>query len=314
MSPASSSSWLPSSSVVASWRSLAWVQRRGLSTSWLCWRRAVSIPFVRSIAWLARSTGPASATHPHSGSATRLTRCSTSSRCRRPSTVRADSRWCRRLTRASGRPSASRPRLERSSVDTTLHSEVATFPLSFHDRGIREVTFRQGFETEFRDRLSFLVQLGLAGTTPLASVASRKPNGRDIVPRDVLLALVGSQQPPVPIGKPVRYEVLRTVVGGRHRGRRVTVVADCHAPGDAGWGIGPDIDTGAPPSIAVQLMLSGEIALRPGVWAPEQVVPVEPFLRELGRRGMLIRCRKSRTKHSAKMSPSSPWSASWNRW
>jgi lysine 6-dehydrogenase len=180
------------------------------------------------------------------------------------------------------------------AVDTTLHSEVATLPLSFHDRGVREVTFRQGFETEFRDRLSFLVQLGLADTTPLASFASRKPNGCDIVPRDVLLALVGSQQPPVPIGKPVRYEVLRTVVGGRRHGRRVTVVADCHAPGDAGWGIGPDIDTGAPPSIAVQLMLSDEIALRPGVWAPEQVVPVVPLLRELGRRGMLIRCRKGK--------------------
>ena len=182
----------------------------------------------------------------------------------------------------------------RISVDTTLHSEVATLPLSFSDRGVREVTFRQGFETEFRDKLSFLVQLGLAGTAPLTSSAPQKPNGYNIVPRDVLLALVGSQQPPVPIGKPVRYEVLRTVVGGRHRGRPVTVVADCHAPGDAGWGIGPDIDTGAPPSIAVQLMLSGEIELRPGVWAPEQVVPVEPFVRELGRRGMRVTCRKER--------------------
>jgi saccharopine dehydrogenase-like NADP-dependent oxidoreductase len=174
------------------------------------------------------------------------------------------------------------------SVDTTLHSEVATLPLSFKDRGIREVTFRQGFETDFRDKLSFLVQLGLADTTPLASSLS---NGRPIVPRDVLLALVASQKPPVPIGKAVRYEVLRTLVVGTRRGRRVTVTADCHASGEAGWGIGPDIDTGAPPSIAAQLMLSGEIELRPGVWAPEQVVPVEPFVRELARRGMRVTCR-----------------------
>jgi saccharopine dehydrogenase-like NADP-dependent oxidoreductase len=174
------------------------------------------------------------------------------------------------------------------SVDTTLHSEVATLPLSFEDRGIREVTFRQGFETDFRDKLSFLVQLGLADTTPLASSIS---NGRPIAPRDVLLALVASQKPPVPIGKAVRYEVLRTLVVGTRRGRRVTVTADCHASGEAGWGIGPDIDTGAPPSIAAQLMLSGEIELRPGVWAPEQVVPVEPFVRELARRGMRVTCR-----------------------
>jgi saccharopine dehydrogenase-like NADP-dependent oxidoreductase len=112
------------------------------------------------------------------------------------------------------------------------------------------------------------------------------------VPRDVLLALVGRFPAPVPIGKPHRYEVLRTVVGGTHRGRRVTVTADCRAGSDAGWGIGPDIDTGAPPSIAVQLMLSGEIELRPGVWAPEQVVPPGPFVRELTRRAMRVTCRR----------------------
>ena len=177
-------------------------------------------------------------------------------------------------------------------VDTTIHSEVATLPLSFGDRGIREVTFRQGFDTEFRDRLSFLVQLGLAETTALASSLSQGSNCSGIVPRDVLLALVGRFPPPVPIGKPHRYEVLRTVVGGTHRGRRVTVTADCHAGSNAGWGIGPDIDTGAPPSIAVQLMLSGEIELRPGVWAPEQVVPAGPFVRELSRRAMRVTCRR----------------------
>jgi saccharopine dehydrogenase-like NADP-dependent oxidoreductase len=170
-------------------------------------------------------------------------------------------------------------------VDTTLHSEVATLPLSFGDRGIREVTFRQGFEKDFRDKLTFLAELGLADTAALES---------GIVPRDVLLALVRRLAPPVQIGKPIRYEVLRTVVVGTERGRRVTVTADCHADARAGWGIGPDIDTGAPPSIAVQLMVAGEMAIRPGVWGPEQVVPVEPFVRELGRRGMTVTCRTRR--------------------
>jgi lysine 6-dehydrogenase len=176
-------------------------------------------------------------------------------------------------------------------VDTTIHSEVATLPLSFRDRGIREVTFRQGFDTKFRDRLSFLVRLGFADATAIASSVTHGSNGSCVAPRDVLLALVGRFPPPAPIGKPVRYEVLRTVVGGTKGGRRVTVTADCHAGGDAGWGTGPDIDTGAPPSIAVQLMLSGELELRPGVWAPEQVVPAEPFVRELARRGMPVTCR-----------------------
>jgi saccharopine dehydrogenase-like NADP-dependent oxidoreductase len=174
----------------------------------------------------------------------------------------------------------------RLHVDSTLHSEVATLPLSFADRGIREVTFRQGFEPEFMERLRFLVQLGLAdpGTLALA-------NGNGVSPRAVLLALIGRQPPARPIGRPARYEVLRTVVRGRRNGRALTVTADCHAGPDAGDGVGPDIDTGAPPSIAVQLMAGGEIAIRPGVWPVEQVVPPAPFMRELKRHGMRVTLR-----------------------
>jgi saccharopine dehydrogenase-like NADP-dependent oxidoreductase len=170
-------------------------------------------------------------------------------------------------------------------VDTTLHSEVATLPLSFRKRGIREVTFRQAFEKDFREKLMFLAQLGLTETCALPST-----NGHGIVPRDVLMALVRRFPPPVQMGKAVRYEVLRTIVRGTVGRRRVMVTADCHADSHAGHGIGPDIDTGAPPSIAVQLMLAGEMKVRPGVWAPEQVVPVAPFVRELRQRGMIVTC------------------------
>lgn len=174
----------------------------------------------------------------------------------------------------------------RMAVDTTLHSEVATLPLSFADRGVREVTFRQSFEPETLERLQFVVRLGLAGVEPL-SVA-----GHPVVPRRVLAALLARFPTAQPAGKPNRYEVLRTLVTGVHQGRAATVVADCHAGPRAGWGIGPDIDTGAPPSIAVQLLASGEIPLRPGVWAAEQAVPYAPFFRELERRGMRVVLRR----------------------
>ncbi len=184
------------------------------------------------------------------------------------------------------------------SVDTTLHSEVATLPLTFRDRGVREVTFRQGFEDGFADALRLLVDLGLARTEPLPEL--------DVSPRQVLLALVGgptngaapngaASSKSAPGGRPpaARHEVLRVVVRGRAGGRAREVIADCHAGPDAGWGVGPDIDTGGPPSIAVQLLAGGELPLRPGVWAPEQVVPVRPFLRELERRGMRVRVRRT---------------------
>jgi saccharopine dehydrogenase (NAD+, L-lysine-forming) len=177
------------------------------------------------------------------------------------------------------------------ALDSTLHSEVATLPLSFAARGIREVTFRQGFEPEFMERLAFLVRLGMVDTQPI------QPGG--VAPRQMLLALLSRFPAPQFDGAPQRYEILRTQVTGRRRGRVVTVNADCHAGPRAGWGIGPDIDTGAPPSIAVQMLASGEIESRPGLWFPEQAVPPEPFIRELERRGMRVVVRAGTTPRPA---------------
>jgi saccharopine dehydrogenase-like NADP-dependent oxidoreductase len=171
-------------------------------------------------------------------------------------------------------------------VHTTLHSEVATLPVSFASRGVREVTFRQAFEPEFLAKLQLLVRLGLAGDQPLRGAPGTTP-------RRVLLQLLRRFPPAKIVGRPQRYEVLRTVVRGTQHGRTVIRIADCHAGPRAGWGAGPDADTGTPPSIVAQLLLAGEIAMRPGVWPIEQAVPVNPFVRELARRGMPVRCRST---------------------
>ena len=184
----------------------------------------------------------------------------------------------------------------RIPVDTTLHSEVATLPLHFRERGIREVTFRQGFDPEFMERLGLLVRLGLAET---AALPGQGTNQTGCAPRELLLRLLERLPKPVPAGDPERHEVLRTVVRGRRRGRTATVTTDCVVGPRAGNGVGPDIDTGAPPSIAVQLMLAGAIPIRPGVWAPEQVIPAEPFVRELERRGMRVVERRSTSARRA---------------
>jgi saccharopine dehydrogenase-like NADP-dependent oxidoreductase len=167
-------------------------------------------------------------------------------------------------------------------LETTLHSEVATLPRHFASRGVEEVTFRQGFDAGFMEKLTFCARLGLADTKAL--------DGTGTSPRSVFLELLGRLPRPVVQGKPDRYEILRAEVHGTLGGKRVVVTADCHAPADAGWGIGPDIDTGAPPSIVAQLLLAGDPP--PGVFAPEDAVPVAPFFKELARRGMSVRRRR----------------------
>lgn len=181
------------------------------------------------------------------------------------------------------------PPIGRVALDATLHSEVATLPRRFADRGVREVTFRQSFDPGYLEKLRFVVELGLADAEPL-------PELRGVAPRDVLLALLRRAPPPVIDGKPDRYEILRALVVGRRDGRAVAVTADCHAGPRAGSGVGPDIDTGASPSIAAQMLILGEIDPPGGggVFAPEDVVPPAGLFRELERRGMKVVRRTTR--------------------
>jgi saccharopine dehydrogenase-like NADP-dependent oxidoreductase len=165
----------------------------------------------------------------------------------------------------------------------TLHSELATLPVSFKKQGVREVSFRIAFPGELTGRLRFLHGLGMTATTPL------QVDGTRVVPRDVLLALLAAQPASVATGPVDEYEVLRVTVRGRRAGESVEIedVSDCHVPGIPDWKLGVDVDTGCPPSIVAQMLIRGEIAAR-GVLPPERAVPPEPFFAALAQRGMRI--------------------------
>ena len=76
-------------------------------------------------------------------------------------------------------------------------------------------------------------------------------------------------------------------------GDKKTVTMDCHAKANRRWHASAgDIDTGCPPSIIAQMIASGLITER-GVFPPEVAVPVEPFFRELRKRGMKIVVKES---------------------
>ena len=109
----------------------------------------------------------------------------------------------------------------------------------------------------------------------------------------MLLALVAAAGKPVATGPRDEHEILRVVVEGVRGGQRVAEIQDCHVPGMPAWDIGVDIDTGAPPSIAAQMLASGAITAR-GVLPPERAMPPAPFFDELARRGMRITRRLHR--------------------
>jgi saccharopine dehydrogenase-like NADP-dependent oxidoreductase len=98
---------------------------------------------------------------------------------------------------------------------------------------------------------------------------------------------------------PDDHEISRVIaVGPRTQGRSRILTVDCHAKARPGWAAGAgDLDTAAPASIVAQMIASGRIAAH-GVIPPELVVPVQPFLNELRRRGLKIVVRSRRDEDS----------------
>jgi saccharopine dehydrogenase-like NADP-dependent oxidoreductase len=169
----------------------------------------------------------------------------------------------------------------------TIHSEVATLPLSYREKGVREVSFKIAFDPDFVDRVRFLRDLGMGSHDPI-DVAGVK-----VSPIDVVNKVAMSQRPARQAGKLDQYEVVRAIVKGAARGKQVTWVVDLHTRGMPAWGIGLDIDTGSPPAVAAQMLAAGEITAT-GTVPPELAVPTAPFFERLGvRRMKLVATRKA---------------------
>lgn len=157
----------------------------------------------------------------------------------------------------------------------TLHSEVATLPRAFRDRGLRECAFFLAHDPVQLERLRLLIGLGLTETMP---------GPRGVAPRDVLLDAF--RRLPTPPDFIDDRDYLAVVVSGEEATRsgarfltgvvRMTATPQRRPPLSA-----VARDTGFPPAIVAGMILDGRIRER-GVRAPEECVPVRPFFDALG--------------------------------
>ena len=178
-------------------------------------------------------------------------------------------------------------------VHRSLHSEVATLPLSFRDKGIRECSFKIAYDPVLIERLKLLIALGLT---------DRKPGPRGVAPRDVLLDCF-KRLPPPPAFVDDR-DCLAVVAEGEDGEGPVTRRYDLTAfPQRRPPLSAVARDTGFPPAIVAGMILDGTIRER-GVRPPERCVPVAPFLAALAERGMRARLSVSRVEAAAP-----PWPA-----
>ncbi len=176
------------------------------------------------------------------------------------------------------------PPLGLLKMHLSLHSEVATLPLTFANKGIKECYFKinhWGMPEEVVAKVKTLAEFGFASREEV------NVNRSKIVPRDLMVALMGHFVPPVtsflepPTHQPPDWvKEIVTEVKGRKDSRTVIYrigTLTCKSP----------LPTGVVPAQGAVWQAEGRIP--PGVHPPEYAFEPETFLRELEERDIFTR-------------------------
>jgi lysine 6-dehydrogenase len=168
----------------------------------------------------------------------------------------------------------------------TIHSEPQTIPVSFRDKGIREVSFQLSLPRAFEDKLRFVVELGMADQEAV------EVGGAQVVPRELLMKLVGDSLAQAaatgPPPAPDDHKVLRVDVRGTRDGQvqdyRLESIQHPYAP----WGMSCGAFTvGFLSAVTVLLLGRGDITTR-GACGGEACIPPEAYFAECNRRDIHV--------------------------
>lgn len=172
----------------------------------------------------------------------------------------------------------------RQQVINTIHSEVATIPIFFKDKGIRRVTFKLSLPRQFEEKLKFLVAIGLGSKEPI------DVRGANVVPREFLAELL-KQSAALSEGdqKHDDHKVLRVEVAGAKDGKPCKYVLDSVVSPYKPW---PHMSQGVysvgfPAAVTTRFLAGGQITQR-GFYASEAVIPPELYFAELAKRDILV--------------------------
>ncbi len=163
----------------------------------------------------------------------------------------------------------------------TLHSEVATFPMSFKNKGIKNCSFKGGFDKEFVSKVKFLIDTGFASDRLV------RVGGVKIRPVDFTVNILNKFIPSDDVNID-DVEFLRVEIFGIKDGRKKKIAVYCKSVSNKKWNIPAGTwNTGTPPSIAAQMIVGGQVKAT-GVLPPELCLEPEIFFKELKKRDMEI--------------------------
>ena len=158
----------------------------------------------------------------------------------------------------------------------SLHSEVATLPISFKDKGIQECFFKinyWGMAQKTIERIRVLADYGFASQEPV------DVGGVSVVPREFMVSMLSGYVPsvidllePAKAKPPDWTKEIVTEIQGTKDGEDVTFRMGTLTCKGA-------LPTGALPAIAAIWLAEGRI--EPGVYPPEACLDPVPFFKEL---------------------------------
>lgn len=161
-----------------------------------------------------------------------------------------------------------------------IHSEVATMPIAYKDKGIKNVAFKLALPTLFEERLRFLIENGLGSEEKI------NVKGVEIAPRDFLLE-VFETKPGAKTGTPDDMKLLRVIVTGTKDGKKCTYEVETdlhHHP----WGLSNGhFSVGYPGAITAKMLGRGQVKEK-GFFTGEQVLDTDIYFRELEKRDVHV--------------------------
>ncbi len=166
----------------------------------------------------------------------------------------------------------------------SLHSEVATLPRTFKEKGVRECFFKinyWGMAKETVEKVRVLGEFGFNSTEPV------DVKGTPVVPRDVLVAMMKKFVPSVleflapPKNQPPDWvKEIVTKVKGTRDGKEVVYRLGTLTVKGA-------LPTGTAPALAAIWLAEGRVPA--GVHPPEAALDPVPFFKDLEKHGIVTR-------------------------
>jgi lysine 6-dehydrogenase len=170
-----------------------------------------------------------------------------------------------------------------AKVHLSLHSEVATLPLTYAAKGIKDCFFKIsffGYSEKALRQLQFLAQIGMAATDAI------DVRGARVRPRDVLVEVL-KRAPQVERKGSLGFKDIVTEVRGTRGGKPVAGKVETTAWPHKAWGIsGGTLLVASPPAIVARWLARGQVR-QAGVLPPEQAVDAAAFFRDLETRGAM---------------------------